>query len=59
MMTIAARSSITAIVDNSSFIATGTRDPSNDRIPSANAMSVAAGTAHPCIATASPRLSQA
>ena len=40
-------------------IATGTREPSSERMPSANAMSVAAGTAQPCIATASPRLIQA
>ncbi len=56
MMMIAARSSTTAIVDSSSFIPTGTREPSSDRMPRANAMSVAAGIAQPCIAVASPRL---
>ena len=48
------RSSITAIVDNSSVIATGTREPSNASTPSANAISVAVGTAQPRIAAASP-----
>ena len=59
MITIAIRSSTTAIVDNSSFIPVGTREPSRLRTPSAKAMSVAAGIAQPRIATASPRLSKA
>src|SRR5690606_13833488 len=44
MIRIAIRSSTTAIVDSSSFIPVGTRDPSSESTPSANAMWVAAGT---------------
>ena len=47
MIRIATRSSTTAIVDNSNFIPNGTRDPSNARMPSAKAMSVAVGMAQP------------
>ena len=56
MIRIAIRSSTTAIVDSSSFIPTGTRDPSSASTPSANAISVAVGTAQPRIAAASPWL---
>ena len=38
------------------FSATGTRLPSRIRMPSANAMSVAAGMAQPRSATGSPQL---
>ena len=43
MITIAMRSSTTAMVDSSNFIPTGARDPSNASTPRAKAMSVAVG----------------
>ena len=47
MIRMATRSSTTAIVDSSSFIPNGTREPSNARMPSAKAISVAVGMAQP------------
>jgi hypothetical protein len=41
------------------FTLTGTLEPSSDRMPSAKAMSVAVGIAHPYIARLSPLLNQA
>ena len=38
------------------FMLVGTREPNKDNIPSANAMSVAAGIAQPFMAVASPAL---
>ena len=54
MMMIAPRSSNIASVTRNTFSDTGTRDPSSPRMPSAKAMSVAAGIAQPRIAAASP-----
>ena len=53
MITIAIKSSTTAMVDSSSFMPIGTREPSSASTPSAKAMSVAVGTAQPRIACAS------
>ncbi|MOA11850.1 hypothetical protein D3C78_1318090 [compost metagenome] len=47
MITIAPRSSIIARAIRKIFNATGTRLPNNASTPSANAISVAAGIAHP------------
>ena len=49
-------SSITAIASSSAFSATGTRLPSSARMPSAKAMSVAAGIAQPDRFSGVPRL---
>lgn len=46
-MTIAPRSSIIASVNKKSFRERGTLEPNSARIPRANAISVAAGMAHP------------
>ena len=47
MITIAPKSSIIANAVKNTFNDIGTRDPSNDKIPIENAISVADGIAHP------------
>ena len=47
---------MTASVSKNSFKAAGTRVPSSDNTPSANAISVAAGMAQPAMLTGSLRL---
>ena len=59
MITMAAMSSKIANEVRKIFTLTGTLEPSSDRMPSAKAMSVAVGIAHPYIARLSPLLNQA
>jgi hypothetical protein len=56
MMTTAPRSSMMASAVRNTLSEVGTREPRSDRTPSAKAMSVAAGIAHPLAVAGSPAL---
>ena len=56
MIKIAPRSSIIANAVKKIFKDIGTLDPSNDKIPKENAISVAEGMAQPCNVSKFPKL---